>query len=331
MDALSIGSILLWFVFLLILFLPGYLIQKRITHVIGQRRQTRTWPVVEGIVTDTSIEERRRRLASRGIFGFSRRITEYQPVIHYSYRVGDRSFKGSRYKNSWSGEWEDPNRFKVETVIKDYPPGKLIVVHYDPADPAQAYLELESSDVSLLVMRLFGFAFLIGAFMVFAFGIFNLTQNLISKREIASIVSSEAVIPVTTSQIKTRLKDDLELTCQSEGFPGINIAYRGWSCKKLPDTLLPEVQIWSRVSEPEKVDLIWVTTDQENLEENQILLTAVIATAFSESDSLNAQKWYLELLSSGRPQGRTNTIINGIPIILDSSESRLNLIIGDSK
>jgi hypothetical protein len=204
-------------------------------------------------------------------------------------------------------------------------------VHYDPADPAQAYLELESSDVSLYFLRLFGFAFLFGAFVVLVFGIKNLTQNIIAEREIASIVNSEAVISVTSSQIKTRLEDDLKLTCQSEGFPGLYIAYRGWSCKKSIDSMLPDVQVWSRKEEPEKVDLIWMTTDQVNPEENQKILKAVIAIVFSESDSLAAQQWCLGLLSSGQSKSRTENIINGIPLTLDFGETRLNLIIGDTK
>ncbi len=331
MDSLSIGSILLWCVFFLILALPGYLIEKQIKHGIRQRQKARTWPVVNGIVSDTSIKESKRGLARRDIFGISRRITVYQPVIHYSYRVGDRSFEGSRYKNGWSGEWDHPNRSKVETILQDYPPRKLVVVHYDPTDPAQAYLELESSDISLYVLRLIGFAFLFGAFVVLAFGIKNLTQNIITEREIASIVTSEAVIPVTTSQIKTRLEDDLKLICQSEGFPGHYIAYRGWSCKKSTDTLLPDVQIYSRREEPEKVDLIWMTTYQDNPEENQKILKALIAMVFSESDSLAAQQWCLGLLSSGQSKSRTDNIINNIPLTLDFSEFRLNLMIGDPK
>jgi hypothetical protein len=331
MESMSIGSILIWFLFFLILALPGYLIEKQIKQGIRLRQKARTWPVVDGIVADTSIEEGKRRTGGRDIFGFARRITVYKPVIHYSYRVGDKSFVGSRYKNGWSGEWDHPNRSMVETILQAYSPGKLVGGHYDPFNPAQAYLELESSDVSLYFLRLIGFAFLLGAIVVLAFGIKNLTQSIMAEREVASIVSSGAVIPVTTSQIKTRLKDDLKLTCQSEGFPGLNIAYRGWSCKKSADTMLPDLQIYSRKDEPEKVDLIWLTTSQENPEENQKILKAVIAIVFSESDSLAAQQWCLGLLASGQSKSRTDNIINGIPLTLDFGETRLNLMIGDSK
>lgn len=241
--------------------------------------------MVEGVVSDTAIEERKRATSSRTITGGLGRITVYQPVITYSFKVDGRNFKASRYRNSWPGEWTDPSRSKVEGIVNEYPQGKKVMVHYDPSDPAQAYLVTEESDTGLVMTRLFGYVLLAGALVCLGLGISGLARNFIAKREIADIAKSKAAIPVPTSQIKNQLEDDLGLTCQQKAFPGVHIAYRGWSCKNSPDDMVPVVEIWSRLDEPEKVDLIWMITDQDNLEENKSLLTAVIATVFSGADA----------------------------------------------
>jgi len=329
---MSIGAILLWLVFLLILALPGWLIEKGLKRAIDRQQKARAWPVVDGVVSGVSIEERKRSLSGRDIFGNPRKITVYLPVIQYSYEVGNKPFEGSRYKNAFAGEWTDPNRSKVDKILEAYPAGTLVKVHYDPADPAQAYLELEKSEANLIFLRLFGWAMLAGALVVLVVGLVNFAKGIGAKVGSAGLDKSAAVLPVSTTQIKTRLEGELGFACQPEAYSGMHVAYFGWNCAKAAGGEFPEVEIWSRKSDPEKTDQIWVIMDQENPEDNKALLQAVIPLIFSGADAISAQDWCLGLLSTGLPIRQESTPIQGIHLFLNNpSEFRLHLIIGSSK
>jgi Protein of unknown function (DUF3592) len=66
--------------------------------------------------------------------------TSYHPLVKYGYRVDNKSYESSSVglaKVFYSTK-ED-----AEKTVEQYPPGKVVTVHYDPSDPSTAYLELQ--------------------------------------------------------------------------------------------------------------------------------------------------------------------------------------------
>lgn len=326
-------SALLFIVSILVLAVPGYLLVSLTGRVLKERQRAREWPVTGGVVSGASIEKKGRNTFRRNIFGGRGRVSVYQPVITYTYTVGSKACQGSRYKNSWPGEWATPNPAEAEAVLAGYSPGKTVQVHYDPADPVQACLELEPSDAGVQVTRWFGFLLLAAAAVVLAFGVNSLVQDGMAKARLAETGRSPAVVPLPATQIKSALESSLGLICQPESFGGVNVAYRGLSCQAPSYDPATRVEIWSRADDPEKVDLVWVVTDRSNPEKNQALLAAVAAAALPEADARAAQKWVLETLPLlNQNAGRVETTIQAVPLALQiPSETRLHLIIGTLK
>lgn len=326
-------SVLLFIVSILILAVPGYLLVSLAGRVLKERQRAREWPVTGGLVSGANIQKKSRSTFRRNIFGNPGRVNVFQPVITYSYTVGGQPYQGSRFKNSWPGEWAAPNLVEAEAVLSGYTPGKTVQVHYDPVDPARACLELEPSNAGVQVTRWSGFLLLAAAVVVLAFGVNSLVQGRMAKARLAQTGRSPAVVPLPATQIKTALESSLGLACQPESFGGVNVAYRGLSCQAPSYDPATRVEIWGRADDPEKVDLVWVVTDRGNPEKNQALLAAVAAAALPEADARAAQKWVLETLPSLNQDGsRVETTIQAVPLALQiPSETRLNLIIGASK
>lgn len=333
MDSLSLIYFLLGAVLFLALAAPGYLLVSRAGQALRERERAREWPVCSAVVSGASLEKKSRNTFRRNIFGGRGQVSVYQPVITYTYTVGGRAYQGSRYRNAWPGEWAAPNPAEAEAVLDGYPPGKTVQVHYDPADPARACLELEPSHAGVQVTRWFGLLLLAAAAVLLAFGVYSLAMGGMARARLAEAGQSPAAVPVPASRIKTALESSLGLACQPESFAGIQVAYRGWNCQAPSYDPATRVEIWSRADAPEKVDLVWAVTDRANAEKNQALLAAVAATALPEADARAAQKWVLETLPSLNQDGsRVETTIQAVPLALQiPSETRLNLLIGASK
>lgn len=121
-----------------ILFFGGglYLIVSAILQKSRAKKAASEWLTVQGLVEDSQMSIRHARSSS----GTS--STQYRPKVTYQYQV-----KGQSISND-SIAFGDGNmpRKKAEEKLAQYPKGAMVMVHYDPADPAKAVLETESKN-----------------------------------------------------------------------------------------------------------------------------------------------------------------------------------------
>jgi hypothetical protein len=103
--------------------------QVRIAHA-------RAWPRAEGRVVDSRIE-RETRSRSHG-----RRETVWVAHIAYAYAAGGRSFTNDRIWLTEPGDFSLPDA--ADEFMRPYAPGAPVAVFYNPADPTDSALIIDS-------------------------------------------------------------------------------------------------------------------------------------------------------------------------------------------
>lgn len=105
----------------------------------------KTWPVAIGRVEAhgvRDVEGRRSWYNPRRRYDPANVTTDYEPVIAYSYVVGDRRYRGERiWLIGRPQRWETPEQ--VDHFVAGLRP-QALPVRYNPADPADAALILHS-------------------------------------------------------------------------------------------------------------------------------------------------------------------------------------------
>jgi hypothetical protein len=116
------------------------------------------WPEVTGSVTKSRVQEIIRPRYSRWLLG----RYKYSPQITYRYTVGGRGYVNSEY-SSWDAGSSDAG--EARGIVRRYPPGRQVAVHYDPDDPGMSVLHpgLELSIASTLG---FGLVLLLAAVLL---------------------------------------------------------------------------------------------------------------------------------------------------------------------
>lgn len=102
--------------------------------VAGRARAARRWPLAPGMVMYSGLGSRRTTTSSGG------RSTVYQAQVIYRYQVDGQIYEGDRlnFGSAWTGGFNSGGQARK---VEEYPPGRRIEVHYNPADPTQAVLE----------------------------------------------------------------------------------------------------------------------------------------------------------------------------------------------
>jgi len=121
-----------------ILFFGGglYLIVSAILQKSRAKKAASEWLTVQGLVEDSQMSIRHARSSS----GTS--STQYRPKVTYQYQVNGQSISNDSIA---FGDGNMPRK-KAEEKLAQYPKGAMVMVHYDPADPAKAVLETESKN-----------------------------------------------------------------------------------------------------------------------------------------------------------------------------------------
>lgn len=101
---------------------------------LAETRAASRWPTAPGTVLSSRAESRRSLTHTGG----GQTMTVWSPLVEYSYRVGDRSYHGSRVA---FGPEVAGARDLAEQTVQRYPAGATVSVHYDPANPSHATLE----------------------------------------------------------------------------------------------------------------------------------------------------------------------------------------------
>ena len=94
-------------------------------------RARRRWPTVRGSVTGHRIESE-----TRGV-GDDESVT-FTPIVRYRYEVNAQAYTSEGPGLSRTGYGSSR---RAEKVAARYPTGAAIDVHYNPAKPAEAFLE----------------------------------------------------------------------------------------------------------------------------------------------------------------------------------------------
>lgn len=118
----------------------------RVVRLAAQRRQSKSWPMVQGRVTDAQI-------VAKEVPGSQYDSTLYVPTMTYAYKVGEQEFTGHRIE--WLDEIGSDSRRGAQRTLDKYPVGQIVNVFYDPADPASAVLEpwrLKSIGLGIVVI-----------------------------------------------------------------------------------------------------------------------------------------------------------------------------------
>jgi uncharacterized protein DUF3592 len=112
------------------------------------------WQTTEGVIIASRVHE------EPGVEGLT-----YRPKVLYRYSVNGSEHVASRTKfgDGVSLSWSSPAR----QIVRTYPVGTAVTVHYNPADPADAVLE-PGVNGWILSEIAFGVMFaLVGLFSVF--------------------------------------------------------------------------------------------------------------------------------------------------------------------
>jgi acyl-CoA synthetase (AMP-forming)/AMP-acid ligase II len=316
----------------------GFWLQLGMKAEIGQRRRARDWPKTTGTVTNSQVEERTRRMIAPGVgFPFRvRSVTLFKPVISYSYQVAGQSYQSSRYKNGLiirSGEWVSLIPKVVEKIIAEHPQGRTVTVIYNPDDPAQAYLELDTSVVVQFVRQMAGFLVIAAAACLFVRGAYLVGESLVAQSTANKI---PAAIPAITEEFKNDLARDLGMTCQVER-SGVEyeIVYTSWDCETPSGSGLAQsyVGFYSREAAPDKIDFIHALTGETDQQKELVFFVTVSMLAVPSADSQLVQDW----LAQNQPtltemRSRAEIAVNGVQFVLSNPNGiGLVLEIGEIK
>jgi hypothetical protein len=99
------------------------------------------WPRTNGIITNSAISEEPVRFQDSGS-----KQPMYKPVIYYEYTVDNRKYVNNTI-TVFKIETGYGDRNRVEKILKDYPPGKLVSIAYDTNDPGTAILSTKYLDM----------------------------------------------------------------------------------------------------------------------------------------------------------------------------------------
>ena len=107
------------------------------------------WPVVTGRLVERDIQRNERAVGRAGAY--------YEPKIKYTYAVDGREYVGGQmYSRAGQSYGHDTIKKAVDELPGEVP------VHYDPRDPASAFLLLTSTGYAVLAIVLGAVCALLG-------------------------------------------------------------------------------------------------------------------------------------------------------------------------
>jgi hypothetical protein len=140
------------FILPLFLFVCGILVLSGARRFAQTYHEKKAWPTVIGQTTGKT---------KMALVSSIRGAPTYYPLLEYRYQVDGKQFTSWRVYSHDTAADSNSN----ERLFKKYQ--GTVTAHYDPADPEQAFLVL-NSPVWIWLLRMLGAAFLlVAAFIVF--------------------------------------------------------------------------------------------------------------------------------------------------------------------
>lgn len=99
----------------------------------SRARKMQAWPLVEGVILDSGIEERRIGPEAAPDFRFE---------LLYSYEWEGEIYECDRYRLRGAG-WSS-QKGKAQALVEHYPAGKLVGCRLNPDQPSFAVIKVES-------------------------------------------------------------------------------------------------------------------------------------------------------------------------------------------
>lgn len=96
-------------------------------RIVQNASMSKNWPTTQGEITASSVDE------SHDDDG-----TSYGANVQYTYVADDQRYSSSTVS---FGQYSSSNRNHAQEIVDRYPVGKLVIVSYDPNNPATAVLE----------------------------------------------------------------------------------------------------------------------------------------------------------------------------------------------
>ncbi len=101
--------------------------------VVKNSQSVKKWPATKGVVIESKVVSH---------FDSESNHSMYAPAITYTYEVGGKQYQNSDYAFV-NISYSDPS--KAEEIVKKFPPGKKVIVYYNPENPYKAVLTKNSS------------------------------------------------------------------------------------------------------------------------------------------------------------------------------------------
>ena len=111
------------------------------------------WPTTNGVILSSELTSQ-----------FRGTSTSYEARIEYEYRVGEQPYKSNKVRTRGAA---GQHHSDLAPLVEKFAAGRQIPVHYNPADPSEAYLETGVDFVNyiIIISPLF-FAFVAAAYIV---------------------------------------------------------------------------------------------------------------------------------------------------------------------
>ena len=145
-------------------------------------RASKNWPTTPGRVLNSYIEPRRSR-SGRGT------STAYYAVVFYEYMVNGQRLQSNRIRfgSDLGYGWTSP----AQKTVDQYPPGAMVEVFFNPADPSEAVLQRTAQGANRIFLFI---AFVILASvlctLVMTFGAFGFVEQFINGLGIGQLLDS---------------------------------------------------------------------------------------------------------------------------------------------
>ncbi len=158
-----------WFALMMV---AGIVVSYWAVNLLWAAFASTRWPSAEGRVISSFVErveeEDRLRRDSRT------EAPSYRAAVTYSYRVGDSLYSGDRV---FFGDYSSSFPGHARGICERYPPGRAIVVYYDPEDPRVSVIEPGVS-VGAVIPLLIGLVFVaVGVIGLFGGAILRLLEQ----------------------------------------------------------------------------------------------------------------------------------------------------------
>ena len=85
-------------------------------------------------------------------FGHSPFGTCYKPKVQYQYSIGGRTYLSNQISFGSPDIGNRHNRTPAEMYIYNYPPGKQVIVYYNPQNPAYAVMQPSTAETEISSM-----------------------------------------------------------------------------------------------------------------------------------------------------------------------------------